>query len=73
MYVASRLRESRSRSLSVSSIRHVLGIGRLGSFGGDLGEGGRNLSFFGWGVCECVEVCWMWVEICGLRRSFGRG
>ena len=59
MYVASRLRESLSGSLSVSSIRHVLGIGRLGSFGGDMGEGGRNLSFLdgGGGGCECVEVC----------------
>ena len=59
VYVASRLRESLSGSLSVSYIRHVLGIGHLGSFGGDLGEGGRNLSFFGWGGCECVEVCRM--------------
>ena len=50
VYVASRLRESRSGSLSVSSIRHVLGIGRLGSFGGDLGEEGRNLSFWDGGV-----------------------
>ena len=53
MYVVSRFRESLSESLSVSSIRHVLGIGLLGSFGGDLGEGGRSLSFLGGGV-------WMW-------------
>ena len=50
MYVASRLRESLSGSLSVSSIRHVLGIGRLGSFGGDMGEGGKGLSFLDGGV-----------------------
>ena len=57
MYGVSRLRESLSGSLSVSSIRHVLGIGRLGSFGGDMGEGGRNLSFLGGGgvyVLSCV-------------------
>ena len=53
MYGASRLRESLSGSLSVSSMRHVLGIGRLGSFGGDMGEGGRNLSFLDGGVCMC--------------------
>ncbi len=41
----------------MSSMRHVLGIGRLGSFGGDMGEGGRSLSFFGGGgayVLSCV-------------------
>ncbi len=38
VYGASRLKEALSGSLSVSSMRHVLGIGRLGSFGGDVGE-----------------------------------
>ena len=59
MYVVSRFRESLSGSLSVSSIRHVIGIGRLGIFGGDLGEEGRCLCFFDGGGCECVEVCRM--------------
>ncbi len=45
VYVVSRFRESLSGSLSVSYIRHVLGIGRLGIFGGDLGEEGRCLCF----------------------------
>ena len=58
MYVVSRFRESLSGSLSVSSIRHVIGIGRLGIFGGDLGEGGRCLCFFdgggGLNVLRCV-------------------
>ena len=53
MYGASRMMESLSGSLSVSSMRHVLGIGLLGSFGGDLGEGGRSLSCLGGGVCMC--------------------
>ncbi len=58
MYVVSRLRESLSGSLSVSSIRHVIGTGRLGIFGGDLGEGGRCLCFLGGGgvnVLRCVR------------------
>jgi hypothetical protein len=57
VYVVSRLRESLSGSLSVSSIRHVIGIGRLGIFGGDLGEGGRCLCFLDGGgvsVLRCV-------------------
>ena len=58
MYIASRLRESRSGSLSVSSIRHVLGIGRLGSFGGDLGEEGRNLSFLDGGGVNVLKCVW---------------
>ena len=53
MYGASRMMEYLSGSLSVSSMRHVLGIGLLGSFGGDLGEGGRSLSFLGGGVWMC--------------------
>ena len=57
MYVASRLRESLSGSLLMISIRHVIGIGCLGIFGGDMGEGGRGLSFFNGGGSECVEVC----------------
>jgi hypothetical protein len=57
VYVVSRLRESLSGSLSVSSIRHVLGIGLLGIFGGDLGEWGRCLCFLDGGgvdVLRCV-------------------
>ena len=72
MYGASRMMESLSGSLSVSSMRHVLGIGLLGSFGGDMGEGGRSLSFLGGGGCVCVVVYWMWMGVCGLRRCFGR-
>ncbi len=73
VYGASRMMESLSGSLSMSSMRHVLGIGLLGSFGGDMGEWGRSLSFLGGGGgCECVEVCWMWMGVCGLRRCFGR-
>jgi hypothetical protein len=44
-YEASRLRESLSGSLSMSSMRHVFGIGLLGSFGGDMGVWGRGLCF----------------------------
>ena len=44
-YGASRCRESLSGSLSMSSMRHVFGIGLLGSFGGDLGVWGRGLCF----------------------------
>ena len=36
-YGTFRWRESLSGSLSVSSMRHVIGIGLLGSFGGDMG------------------------------------
>ena len=55
VYVASRLRESLSGSLSVSSMRHVLGVGRLGSFGGDVSGGGRSeFKFFWVGGCVCV-------------------
>ena len=45
-YGVSRWRESLSGSLSVSSMRHVFGIGLLGSFGGDMGVWGRGLCFF---------------------------
>ena len=44
-YGASRWRESLSGSLSMSSMRHVLGMGLLGSFGGDRGVWGRGLCF----------------------------
>ena len=57
VYGVSRMRESLSGSLSVSSMRHVLGIGRIGCFGGEMGEEGRILSFFGWSVCVCVLSC----------------
>ena len=68
MYGASRMMESLSGSLSVSSMRHVLGIGLLGSFGGDMGEGGRSLSFFRWGcvnVLRCVGCGWEFVGCVG--------
>ncbi len=57
VYGVSRMRESLSGSLSVSSMRHVLGIGRLGSFGGDMEEEGRCYNFLGGGgvfVSSCV-------------------
>jgi hypothetical protein len=69
VYGASRLRESLSGSLSVSSMRHVLGIGRLGSFGGDMGEGGQSLSFLGGGcvyVLRCVGCGWKFVGCVGV-------
>ncbi len=44
-YEAFRWRESLSRSLSMSSMRHVLGMGLLGSFEGDRGVWGRGLCF----------------------------
>ncbi len=57
VYGVSRMRESLPGSLSVSYMRHVLGIGRLGSFGGDMGEEGRSFKFLGGGgvfVLSCV-------------------
>ncbi len=45
VYGAFRWRESLSGSLSKSSMRHVFGIGLLGSFGGDMGVWGRGLCF----------------------------
>ena len=72
MYGASRMMESLSGSFLVSSMRHVLGIGLLGSFGGGHGGGGPEFEFFRLGGCGCVEVCWMWMGVCGLRRCFGR-
>ena len=45
VYGAFRWRESLSGSLSLSSMRHVLGMGLLGSFGGDRGVCGRGLCF----------------------------
>ena len=68
MYGASRMMESLSVSLSVSSMRHVLGIGLLGSFGGDMGEGGRSLSFLGGegvDVLRCVGCGWEFVGCVG--------
>ena len=44
-YEASHWRESLSGSLSLSSMRLVLGMGLLGSFGGDRGVWGRGLCF----------------------------
>ena len=38
VYGASRLRESLSGSLSVSSMRQLIGTGLLGSLGGEFGE-----------------------------------
>ena len=39
-YEASRWREFLSGSISMNSMRHVFGIGLLGSFGGDMGVWG---------------------------------
>ncbi len=47
VYGVSRMRESLSGSVPISSMRHVLGIGRLENFGGDMGEEGRCFNFFG--------------------------
>ena len=54
VYGVSRIRKSLLGSLSVSSMRHVLGIGRLESFGGDMGEEGAGVFIF-W--VEEVYLC----------------
>ncbi len=57
VYGAMRLRESLSGSLSVSSMRHLLGFGRLGSFWGGHGGVRPEFEFFGWRMCVCVLSC----------------
>ncbi len=56
-YEASRRRESLSGSLSVSSVRHVFGIGLLGSFWVGYGCVGSGFVFFvRKGVWLCLVV-----------------
>ena len=50
MYGWSRLRESLSGSLSVSSMWQFVGIDLLGSLAGAMGESGRSLGLLGGGV-----------------------
>ena len=63
VYGSSRLRESLSGSLSVSSMWQLIGSGLLESLGGEFGESGRGLSFLSGGGIVCELLCACCVEV----------
>ena len=81
VYGSSRLRESLSGSLSLSSMWHVVGIALLGSRAGDVGEFGQVLSLLGGGGvfvrvgagCGVGFVRCVVVRVGGVEGSDGSG
>ncbi len=57
VYGASRLSESLSESLSISSMRQLSDTNLLGSLGGDIGECGRGLIFLSGGEGVSMLLC----------------